>query len=449
MIKTLRMVNFKSFKDTIIDFTGPRGKPKKLAFIYGENGAGKSNIISALLFLSKSLLTLYSFRKLEEWIRSQPKGPFIPQKNGLELSQNIDALAKDAQMIGTQEEPMTLYFDFDIKGETFSYCLSFHKGIIVEESLRYPLENNEIEVFRFSGRNAKIHNRFFNNEAYQTDILEKKNRYSGKATFLSIMFEEMARVDFQYFEQSTNPKFVRFLQSIAGITVLCSERAHGLEMSPFSFYHHTGFSHLPTNFLNDIISGVIPVAEESKLETTRKAIDYFYHNLFSDVRGVEYDQVNNGTSIRYNLVFKKMIAGEVRSIPAQKESTGVLKLMELFPAFYMALEGSMVFVDEVDTGIHSEMMLFVLKHLMPGFKGQFIATTHNTLIMDALQPRQIYVINIRGNAEKEIYSLDQISPRIQPHHDVSGRYLKGLYGGAPIGGYLDPDYLHSLGYTKK
>ena len=45
MIEYVRLKNFMSFKDTMFDFRDGK-KIKQMAAIYGENGSGKSTIVS-------------------------------------------------------------------------------------------------------------------------------------------------------------------------------------------------------------------------------------------------------------------------------------------------------------------------------------------------------------------------------------------------------------------
>ena len=66
MLAYLELKNFKSLTDTKIDLRGENRTPKKMIFIYGENGAGKTNLISSILFLEKSLLTLSNNSKLQK-----------------------------------------------------------------------------------------------------------------------------------------------------------------------------------------------------------------------------------------------------------------------------------------------------------------------------------------------------------------------------------------------
>ena len=60
MLSYIELKNFKSLTNVKIDFRGRNKKPKKMVFIYGENGSGKTNLIYSILFLRKSLLTLHN-----------------------------------------------------------------------------------------------------------------------------------------------------------------------------------------------------------------------------------------------------------------------------------------------------------------------------------------------------------------------------------------------------
>ncbi|NLL25508.1 MAG: AAA family ATPase [Spirochaetales bacterium] len=55
MLLYIKLKNFKSFSNIMFDLRGKGGIPKRVAFIYGENGAGKSNLMSSLLFLRKTI----------------------------------------------------------------------------------------------------------------------------------------------------------------------------------------------------------------------------------------------------------------------------------------------------------------------------------------------------------------------------------------------------------
>jgi AAA15 family ATPase/GTPase len=64
MISFIKLNNFKSFKNVELDLRGKKGIPKKIAFIYGENGSGKTNLMDSLFFLHNSFNTLMNINLL-------------------------------------------------------------------------------------------------------------------------------------------------------------------------------------------------------------------------------------------------------------------------------------------------------------------------------------------------------------------------------------------------
>ena len=65
MLTYIKLKNFKSFSNIMFDLRGKGGIPKKMVFVYGENGAGKSNLISSMLFLSKTIVSIKNQARLK------------------------------------------------------------------------------------------------------------------------------------------------------------------------------------------------------------------------------------------------------------------------------------------------------------------------------------------------------------------------------------------------
>lgn len=68
--------------------------------------------------------------------------------------------------------------------------------------------------------------------------------------------------------------------------------------------------------------------------------------------------------------------------------------------------GLTAFVDEVDSGIHDLLMNDILRLLKNAVdqtdEGQFIATTHNTLLMDSVPADEVYVLKADAEGEKRL-----------------------------------------------
>ena len=69
-------------------------------------------------------------------------------------------------------------------------------------------------------------------------------------------------------------------------------------------------------------------------------------------------------------------------------------------------------------------------------KGQFIATTHNTLLLQESNPRESFIIDMDAEGRRTVKSIHSIA-RTQKMNNNTRRYLKGEFGGIPITGYSD------------
>ena len=77
--------------------------------------------------------------------------------------------------------------------------------------------------------------------------------------------------------------------------------------------------------------------------------------------------------------------------------------------------------------------------------GQLIITTHNTLLLETLPAKELYIITSNYNGEKEVNCITDYDLKIQKnHHNIRDLYLKGVFGGTPIGEYIDFDQIKNV-----
>ncbi|MFA6843677.1 MAG: AAA family ATPase, partial [Bacilli bacterium] len=148
MIKKIKLTNFKSFKDVTIDFTGANGVPKKSIFIYGENGSGKSNIVSSIVFLQYTISSLLAAQEIEKVINSDTNNLTIKNYEGLRtrLNCNIEQLVSNYKLIDSNEN-MKLHYELIINNKTAEYDIEFDDKGIVYESLYYPIFKNKVLIY--------------------------------------------------------------------------------------------------------------------------------------------------------------------------------------------------------------------------------------------------------------------------------------------------------------
>ena len=184
------------------------------------------------------------------------------------------------------------------------------------------------------------------------------------------------------------------------------------------------------------ISGTIPSESEHLLDAYEEAIDTFFTRMYTDVGKTYYKKAEKDGNIAYMLMFSKRISGTFREVPATMESTGTRKLLSMMPALLSCVDGSVVFVDELDSGIHDKLIHDLMKEVLPSVKGQMVVTTHNTSLIKDTDPSKVYVIDLDAVGNKDIRSVDAVT-RTQKSHNNTARYLEGMFGGVPYIGMMD------------
>ena len=142
--------------------------------------------------------------------------------------------------------------------------------------------------------------------------------------------------------------------------------------------------------------------------------------------------------ILYKLYVRKMIGGKIRTIPFSRESAGTQHIIDIIRSLLGAFCGVTVVYDEIDDGIHDLLLKNVLESMIEDITGQLIITTHNTYMLETIDIKSVYLINVDYQGNKEAKSLDKY-PRIQGTNNPRIMYLKGLFGGVPIVDILDYD----------
>ena len=159
---------------------------------------------------------------------------------------------------------------------------------------------------------------------------------------------------------------------------------------------------------------------------------HFFKSAYRDVKKVFYKRVKKESSIHYQLMQTKTIAGKERDIEFSMESTGTQYLLQLLPYMLVVVDGSVAVIDEFDTGVHDLLVKKLVQSLFSSLNGQLIMTTHSTLLMEAKIPKEcIYVINELDNGSKEIQTISHYDQKIHENTNIRNQYLKGVYKGIP------------------
>ena len=424
----------------MFDLRGKGGIPKRMVFVYGENGAGKSNLISALLFLSKTIMSIknqtrmkkfidsYLSREAEKNIDQSVRNEFMEEFLKSQLF-DLEELIKEYKTLNS-EGTLEIEIGFFLDGVEGKYILSFDTTKVIYEKLIYKINERRGIIFQLSEDNVIMSPSIFFDSAYSRELRENIEKYWGKHTFMSILDNETVTKNRKFIESRVHQNIFDVLKWFRRYSVLC--KTTRLDAGRIA---------VPFHFLRNLESGIVKTRDNRELLAFEKILNKFFTALYSDVKKVYYKFEPKEDRLQYELYFKKLLNGKILDIPFKLESTGTQKLLEIFPFIFSALSGSTVFIDEIDSGIHDLLMYEIIELLGEALdssqNGQLVATTHNTLLMDQLANENVYILSSDVEGNKDIVSVDKYSFRTQKTHSIRSKYLNGDYSGTPITGYLD------------
>jgi len=433
MFSSLYIQNFKSFSSLDVNFLKTKTNPKHAVVIYGENGAGKSNLCRAFEFLKDSIRTLEYTRVYSDYALPQDLQKEFEKDNG-QLERiffsgrrySFERMMHQNRMIG-EDDPTVLKYNFVLKGVEGYYEIIYDDDGLSEETLYYRMEKSRGKFFKISRDHIKdkLSQKIFKTEALRKSLQSLIEQYWGKHTLMAILQDEFKQKNMSYFRQKIHPNF--FVVHDFFIDYISSNVDYSINVEEL-FSTPLGFE----------INGRIRKSNREDLDHHEKVLQQILPNIFSDVKNVYYDlkETENKNYLDYQLYFEKWIEGRLRKISVRQESNGTKKVLNLLMPLIEAHLGRTVIIDEADTGIHDSLFNELISKAIDGAKGQLIITTHNTLLLNELPTDAVYLLRVDANGRRTLDSLPSLE-RIYPHHNVRERYLNGVYGGVPYIGYID------------
>ncbi len=430
MFTKIHVENFKSLVDVSINLLGKKKKPKQLALIYGENGSGKTNLISVFYTLRETLKTMEIREAIQDILANEGK-EFENDKDFVRLLKgrfkDLDTMIKESRTIGA-EGSLRMEFEFELDGKKGSYEMEFDENRIISEKLIFVLEKRRGQYFDINLQNVNLNESVFKDEEYLHDMKDKIDKFWGKHTLLSIIVNDIKEKNPDYFQDKLNPNFVSLLNFFYTFSCRINFGKRGQKQQ----------LGLDSKILDNLLNGEIDISEAELLDTNERFLDEIFTALYADIKRVYYDKEVKGKSVKYKLCLDKIIGSKLRSIPFSAESTGTLRILDLVPSIIMAVMGSTVIIDEFDTGIHDIMVRDIIDAINDSIRGQLIFTTHNTLLLESgIEKDSIYFLTVDSAGNKEVRSLDDYEYRTQKNNNIRSLYLKGLYEGVPVSRDLD------------
>lgn len=443
MLSYIKLKNFKSLTNIKLDLRGKNKKPKKLVFIYGENGIGKTNLIYSILFLEKTLLTLSNhthFQKYLQELNDKSVEDLLSEKKDYEFKKHIlsqflssntmESLIQENKTIDCKGN-MEIKIGFNINGIEGSYELKFNNQAVIFEELRYLVHERVGRIFSITNDNAIISPSMVLTSSYKKELKDNIKKYWGKHTFLGIIYNEIKIKNNNFVENSLSSSFWDFFNWLDNFSI---------EGNHLSFQK----MHTPIKILRELTHGTVQKVNDKELLAMENYLNEVFIQLYADIKRVSYvlTPSDSKDEFKYELYISKLIDNEIKQIPFNLESTGTQQLLKILKYIFVATLGNnTIFIDEIENGIHDLLILEVISALSDSLNSidnvQFITTTHSTYLMEELPPENIYVLASDAYGKKDILSIDNFNFRTQKNNNMRLKYLRGDYSGIPSIGYID------------
>lgn len=430
MFTKITLENFRSFDHIVFDLTEKGNVPKHLAVLYGENGAGKSNLMSAFVLLPELTRTMdvrdaYERLLTRDAIFQDEKMEKVMREQMRHSLRDMSAIIKDYRMIDC-EDPIVAEYEFNINGNNGCYRVEFGQDEIVHERLEYVLNRRRGLYFDCSSDGILINDTVIqgtNGKDFLVDVKETAKRYWGKHSLLAILLYEMKDKSNAFGRDNVTENFNTVLREFRGLSCAVSMGNKSWE----------GLSS-KLQVLKRPLQGHLSLRRETELDYASDFFTQLFTSVDLSVRKIFYKKEFHDDEIYYKLIEEKYIAGNYRRIDFERESAGNCQLLNISCYLLTACMGGVVILDEAEANIHDLLFQKLLEEIRPILKGQVIMTTHNTMLMEASFAREAtYILSVDPDnpSYKKIRCISDYRKRTYAANNIRNKYLNCEYGGVP------------------
>lgn len=394
---------------------GKKNQPNLLraALLYGANAAGKSNFVKAieyarLLVLGKGKALLIPDKfKLNEEFPNKPSifiFEIISDEKVYEYGFKI--------RVGVFYEEWLTEFSKNTEICLFKREYKRSKKDVFEET-DFPKKKSDKEFLKFVQRSTPL-NKLFLTQCKDNNVEWFKSIYDWFESTLEIIYPNSydSGLEERLRENAAFNQFFKELNKKAGTGVSSFEIVN--------FYGQTDEWGRPVGLL------LPPSFNKSGEEITRKGTGKIIPRLQLFHGNEEVSQGNIFTETHFE---------------KEQESDGTQRLFDLaFPFYDLATSETpkVYIIDELERNLHTNLSYMLLKsYLEQEGKGQLIATTHDThlLDLDLLRRDEIWFAEKDEHGATQLYSLYDFNPRYDKN--IEKDYLLGRYGAIPFLGNLE------------
>lgn len=378
----VRMSGIKSIKNEIrLDFykktVDKNFDPDKFRVkaIYGENGSGKTAIITGIKIFQDLMLS-------NQYLNESKNQRFLDEIINKETSR----FTFGCEYITGEEESYIVYdYNFELEKNNKGDYVIKHESLNLKNG-NYP-NNNYVNVFECD--NGELIN--INCNETVKNIIEKKTfNLLNKNPFMSLYIVDYTSVIEKDKEFSYNIAVMLFLIALINVYINEEDKRDIYFLRKTIRESHEKSSEY-INDINEILDTIsvysgfddnsISKSEFDKYKESVKQLTKFIQIFKRELKSIDIDAKDDGDNYRCELIFNY---GNYK-VNKEFESTGIKKLVRLYSAFKAANNYGIAFVDEMDSNINDIYLCKLIEYFMYYGKGQLCFTMHNVDPMSLLK----------------------------------------------------------------
>lgn len=402
MILEFSCSNYKSIKDkvtysalagkdnTFEDEIKKYGKYRVLrsSVIYGANGSGKSNFISAISFMK--LLVINS-------INHQPgQGVF-----------------QASHKLNSNEIPSTFDIQFVKNDIRYAYGFSVKNNTVFEEYLYYFPNGRQTKIFERENLDIIAGDKYKKDFDISKTVL-KDNRLllSCAANYSDVVEIEQA---FLFFSKD--------------LVVYHPEENDWTEKSIDLMQKSEEIKKVFLAVLDVLGTGIKDVKVRLEKMNTDKLT--FPPNMPDAIKSLVL------SAPELNQIEAKVVYDGFETDLMTEESTGIRRLFEIVcPIIDIINNGKILICDEIENGLHEEVVKQIIQLFKYALKDEFaqlIFSTHDTSLLsaDLFRRDQIWFTELNSERATDLYSLAEIR-NVRKTENIEKGYISGKYGAIPM-----------------
>lgn len=445
MLLSFAISNFRSFReeqtlstvasnryddhlDHLVDIPDDENKALPIAVLYGANGAGKSNLVRALAFVQRQVLS-----------GSEPRQP----------------IAWQPFLFGDDvKQPSSFTLLVRAGKHVFNYGFRLTSAMVTEEWLALVRNGKEIILFeRASAPDGSV--RIEPGEGLTGDGFGDHSKVVA-LTKVGVRANQLflAGIRSSLEPAAYGPLMTEVLRWFELLRIVLPD-ADFLPLAEW-IARDAAFADFAGRFLRDADTGVENLRVEAVEvgEATLGLPQDFLRELIEQtppggiragrVKGLGEIIAQRGEGMK--IILRRLLtehrnaSGGTVPLPFHEEADGTQRLTHLLPAlFQLQREPRVYVIDEIDRSLHPLLARKFVEFFLAACRGkpaQLIITTHETHFLDTeLLRRDEYWFAENKAGATELYSLSDY--RVRTDLKLDKGYLHGRFGAIPLLGRLD------------